>query len=129
MLTKLKSMLRKRPYLPAIVAGVIWNAFWGRENLLAIGSSAFIVGLCVGLFGITRWQGLFTKFPMAFACFAFVALCVDIVGRALGQREANLYSLLILVMLVYSSPLIFVGELVGWIVNAISLRVAENKEN
>lgn len=128
MLTKLKSLLRKRPYLPAIVAGVIWNAFWGRENLLAIGSSAFIVGLCVGLFGVTRWQGLFTNFPVALACFAFVALCVDIAGRALGQREANLYSLLVLVMFVYSSPLVFVGELAGWIANAISLRAAAKKE-
>lgn len=128
MITKLKALLLDRPYLPAIVAGLIWNAFWYRENLLAIGSSAFVVGLCVGLFGVTRWQGLFTKLPVALACFAFVAFSVDITGRALGQREANLYSLLILVMYVYSIPLVFVGELFGWIAKTISRRAAAKRE-
>lgn len=127
MLTKINALLHKRPYLSAIVAGAIWNSFWGRENLLAVGSSAFVVGLCVGLFGITRWQGLFTKLPAALGCFALVALCVDIAGRALGQREANMYSLLILIMSVYSSPLVLVGELLGWTGKALYSGIAVKK--
>ena len=128
MLTKVNVLLHQRPYLSAIGAGAIWNALWGPDNLLALGASAFVVGLCVGLFGITRWQGLFTKLPAALGCFALVALCVNVAGRTLGQREANLYSLLILIMTVYSSPLVFVGELLGWIGKVLYSAITAKKE-
>ena len=126
-MAKIKALLHQRPYLAAIVAGAIWNAFWAREEIKALMTSAFVVGLTVGLLGSARWQSLFTKLPAALGCFALVALCVDIAGRALGRREANMYSVMIMVMTVYSSPLVLGGVLLGWLAKVVSSDVPADK--
>lgn len=116
--------LRQRPYLTAIVAGALWNAAWAREDIKALATSAFVVGLCVGLLGSGRWKSLLAKIPAALGCFALVALGVDIAGRALGRHDANLYTVMNLVMTVYSSPLVVVGVLLGFLANRLMNRSA-----
>lgn len=117
---RMKELLHERPYLSAIAAGALWNAVGASEEIKALMTSALVVGLCVGLLGKAGWRSLLTKVPASLGCFVLVALCVDIGGRVLGRREANMYSVMNMVMTVYSSPLVIVGVLVGSAARAVA---------
>ena len=119
MYQKIKALLYRRPYLTAVCFGFLWNLFFIYAGILALTSSAVLIGIVIGLFRVARWQDVFKKFPASLGCYVIVAFLYVFTGMAIGgQRE--LEPILTAVITAFTIPFLLVGEWIGWVLRPSS---------
>ena len=114
MYQNLKLRLYRRPYLAAIISGFLWNFFLINAGILALASSAILIGFLIGLVRIRRWYDVFKQFPAAFGCYAVVVFIYLFIGEAFGLLR-DLDTIATVLITVFTIPFLLVGEWIGWV--------------
>lgn len=94
-----------------------------RQGLQGFFISALIVGFIVGLFRAENWKQIFTKFPAALGSYALVAFTYGITGIAVDTSSGDMGGMVYFVMPVVTglgSPLLLVGEAMGWAIGRLT---------
>ena len=131
----LKKFVSEHPYAISLVVATSVNLVWysskaNQQNLDGAVLSALAVGAIVGGIRVKRWQDLFWYLPPALGSFVVAVYLLSCFSYRTRTTHGDMDGMVILIVpfaAIVCSPILLVGECLGWGAVVIYSRILRGK--